>query len=430
MPVYKFTAPDGKTYRVNAPEGASEQEAFGVLQQQLAAGSQPPTPAPPPTPAGAAPGAAPGGVPDPAGMGVPPPTDAPPAPAPAAGGPPELLARVPPRVKYDPTEGMTDMQKFLAGAGQSFVSTGRGIRQLWNLGTGDTEELQRLLKEEEEARVRDDPLLSTGAGRTGQITGHITQALVPVGAGAKAATTAGKIGLNAALGAGLAGLAPTVEGESRAENMAWGGGLGAALPGLGQLVRATPLQAKAAIVRAIGRSITENPRVEAIRRGAGEQIDKLTRDLQVPLAPMKKELQRIRSSYGADLPRSVNQQLDQMVQYAQQGAKAKGKLLQEARTAILREADNATGIAKSGLEALRRTLDKGVDSALAASPRTVRDLLFGSRVAALRTARETYKTGKKPEFLRPYVRAAQRGTVEALMPRRSAAPKKKKDTEK
>src|SRR5258706_8786882 len=35
MPKFTFKAPDGKTYDVNGPEGATEAEAFGILQQQL-----------------------------------------------------------------------------------------------------------------------------------------------------------------------------------------------------------------------------------------------------------------------------------------------------------------------------------------------------------------------------------------------------------
>jgi hypothetical protein len=35
MPVFEFTGPDGQTYEVEGPEGATEQEAFGMLQQQL-----------------------------------------------------------------------------------------------------------------------------------------------------------------------------------------------------------------------------------------------------------------------------------------------------------------------------------------------------------------------------------------------------------
>ena len=47
MPTFKFTSPDGKRYSVDGPDGATEQEAFQMLQSQLGAGPQVPAPAKP-----------------------------------------------------------------------------------------------------------------------------------------------------------------------------------------------------------------------------------------------------------------------------------------------------------------------------------------------------------------------------------------------
>jgi hypothetical protein len=41
MPTYEFTAPDGKTYEVGAPEGATQAQAFEILQGQIAGGTAP-----------------------------------------------------------------------------------------------------------------------------------------------------------------------------------------------------------------------------------------------------------------------------------------------------------------------------------------------------------------------------------------------------
>lgn len=41
MPTFEFTAPDGKSYEVGAPEGATQAQAFEMLQGQLASGSAP-----------------------------------------------------------------------------------------------------------------------------------------------------------------------------------------------------------------------------------------------------------------------------------------------------------------------------------------------------------------------------------------------------
>lgn len=55
MPAFEFTSPEGKKYRIQGPEGATKEQAFGILQQQLA--SAPPAPV-----SGAA--AIPGATPD------------------------------------------------------------------------------------------------------------------------------------------------------------------------------------------------------------------------------------------------------------------------------------------------------------------------------------------------------------------------------
>jgi len=43
MPTFEFTAPDGKTYEVQGPDGATQEQAFSMLQSQIAAGSPPAT---------------------------------------------------------------------------------------------------------------------------------------------------------------------------------------------------------------------------------------------------------------------------------------------------------------------------------------------------------------------------------------------------
>jgi len=47
MPTFTFTSPEGKKYDVTGPEGATKEQAFGILQQQLGAGTAKATPASP-----------------------------------------------------------------------------------------------------------------------------------------------------------------------------------------------------------------------------------------------------------------------------------------------------------------------------------------------------------------------------------------------
>jgi len=42
MPTFSFTSPDGKSYTVDGPEGATEEQAFGILRQKIGAGSATP----------------------------------------------------------------------------------------------------------------------------------------------------------------------------------------------------------------------------------------------------------------------------------------------------------------------------------------------------------------------------------------------------
>lgn len=119
--------------------------------------------------------------------------------------------------QYDPTEGMSGTEKFLAGAGSAMVRGYRGGKQL--LGIGDQEALQREIDDQKKI---DAPLMKTGAGLAGGIVGGaapMLPAMLIPGVNTYAGATA--------LG-GLSGLAqPVASDESRASNAAFGavGGL-------------------------------------------------------------------------------------------------------------------------------------------------------------------------------------------------------------
>lgn len=120
----------------------------------------------------------------------------------------------------DPTEGMGGFDKFLSGLSKSVVDTGRGVAQIFD----DGKELQARI---DEAKRLDAPLLKTGAGMAGNLTGTLAQTapllLVP-----GANTVAGSM----ALGALQGGLQPTASDESTAGNIIAGGVLG----GAGQVI--------------------------------------------------------------------------------------------------------------------------------------------------------------------------------------------------
>lgn len=161
------------------------------------------------------------------------------------------LARQSP--KFDPTEGMSGSEKFLAGAGKAFTDIGRGVRQVFDASNAVTvtpelrqqdpegaeyieglkQDAQRLQQEINESRQLDAPLMKTGAGVAGNIVGNV----------AAAAPAAFVPGANTAVGAAAVGgvlgaLQPTAEGESRLANAALGAGAGVGGYGVGKAVGA------------------------------------------------------------------------------------------------------------------------------------------------------------------------------------------------
>lgn len=123
---------------------------------------------------------------------------------------------------YDPTEGVSGFDKFLAGAGKGFVDIGRGAGQ--RLGLVSEQDIAR-------SRALDAPLMATGAGLAGNIAGNVA-AFAPAAMVPGANTMAGA----AALGGITGALAPTAEGESVLGNAALGAGGGMAAQGLANTI--------------------------------------------------------------------------------------------------------------------------------------------------------------------------------------------------
>lgn len=421
MPVFEFEAPDGKVYEIEAPEGATQEQAFQVLQSQLSGMAAPPAGSTPAAPAGAVAGAPPG---PPAGTPVPGAAGAPPVAAPAVPGP---MARDPGRFQQAidqerqarsqaEIDSMGGYERFITGMGQSVASNARGARQIWNYLTNDQQDLNQIAQEEAAARVRDQPLLDTGLGRTGQITGHVLQAALPGGVAGKGATAlGGGVARYAAAeglaGAGMAALQPVIGDESRATNMAVGGAIGAALPVAGGIYKfgkdLSMAAARGLAPRGTARFIDDAAAMmksSRIRERAGKEISRIVEGQTVALKPMQQQLAQIRKQYGDDLPKAVNRQLDTLVSLAQvKGAKLRGEVLQEIRSAVGKEAAASKGLVQTGLQKFQRTLDQGMDAVL---PK--------AKAVRLREAREAYRTGVKPSSSTSGTRATTRGVIEAM----------------
>ena len=197
MPITRVRTPDGRIVRVKHPEGASKEEVIAFAQANHSA-----------------------------------------------------------KNKFDPTGSGLD--NLLAGVGKSFSETGAGIKQVGasvgnTLGLVSDDTVARLKAEERDRRERDAPLMDTMGGKLGLLGGYVAQgAVLPVGglsaaAGRAGLTGAARVLANPAIEAGIYGaaqsaLAPTVQGESRARNVALGGlaGTGStlAMQGAGRLLSA------------------------------------------------------------------------------------------------------------------------------------------------------------------------------------------------
>lgn len=175
MPIYTLQGPDGKTYRIEGPEGASAEQLAAVIQ---------------------------------------------------GGGKEQRAAaqREADRKLYDPTADMGTGQRLLAGVGKAFADVGRGAGQL--VGLVDRADVA-------ESRKRDAALMDTGAGLTGNILGNIA-ALAPTIFIPGANTLAG----SAAIGAGAGLLQPSESTGETVRNVAVGGALAPAAIAAGRGVQA------------------------------------------------------------------------------------------------------------------------------------------------------------------------------------------------
>lgn len=220
MPQYIVTSPDGKKFRITAPDGASQEDVLAYAQQQFSA-------QPKPSLAQSNPGEY-----DPSSQEY--------------------------QAKYGATSGMTWGDKFSAGVGKSLVDTGRGIMQLGAMAADavaprapsmsqlisgqDPSRSAEVQQEVDAAAQRDAALMNTGAGVTGNVLGQMAQFAIPGGYVARGGKLAARVARGAGFGAAVANTQPVTSDQSRLTNTAIGaagGGAGeAAAAGIGRLAAA------------------------------------------------------------------------------------------------------------------------------------------------------------------------------------------------
>lgn len=176
MPIYTLEGPDGKKYRIEGPEGATAEQLAAVIQggsskEQRAAAQ-----------------------------------------------------READRKNYDPTNGMSGTEKFLAGVGKAMTDVARGAGQM--VGLVDRAEVA-------ESRQRDAALMNTGAGIAGNVLGNVA-ALAPTAFIPGANTIAG----SAVIGAGAGLLQPSESTGETVRNVAIGGAIAPAAIMAGRAIQA------------------------------------------------------------------------------------------------------------------------------------------------------------------------------------------------
>lgn len=227
MPTFEFTSPDGKKYSVQGPAGATQEQAFAILQQQL-------------------------------------------------GGASEKQKRIDAQVAadrelYNPTKGMSGPEKFLAGVGKGMTDVARGVGQM--VGAVDREDVAA-------SRKNDAALMDTGAGFAGNLAGSVA-ALAPTVFIPGANTMAGA----ALIGAGTGLAQPSTSTKETLTNVGIGGAIGPAAIALGRGVKAAG--AGIGAVRDTFTSAGQNRIAQDILRASATNSDDAIRNLQTakPLVP-------------------------------------------------------------------------------------------------------------------------------------------------
>lgn len=156
----------------------------------------------------------------------------------------------------DPARHEGALTNFTAGFGKSFADTGRGVKQIGAqvadvvaprersiadlIAERDPSRAAAVTREIDEARRVDQPLMRTGAGTFGNVSGHVAQS-IPLAFVPGANTIKGSTAIGALMGA----TQPVGTGESRLTNTGTGALAGAAGPVIARTVGAGYRAAKA-----------------------------------------------------------------------------------------------------------------------------------------------------------------------------------------
>ena len=173
------------------------------------------------------------------------------------------------RARYNPTEGMSGTDRFLAGAGKAFTDIGRGIGQWTGLVSRD---------DVAESRKLDSALMDTTGGKVGNIVGNVA-ATLPLAFAPGANTLAGA----AAYGALTGAIAPSTSTQETLTNIGVGGavapaaivagrGVGAAYQGAKGLVEPLTKAGQERVAASTLRAFAQDPTKAAANLSAARPL--------------------------------------------------------------------------------------------------------------------------------------------------------------
>lgn len=356
---FRFKGPDGQTYKINAPDDATEEQAFEILQSQIDMRQ---------------------------------PEEAAPERQPFSDIGPVASMDATPRSVVESEQAAQEagpLKKAGKAALNTYARTGRGIRQAF---ATDPATISRLEDKENLRRMEEAPWETGVAGTLGGLAGSVGQMVGPaagvrgalkalphstrLGAVLKALTT------NAVPAAAYGVSQPVVGDEERSDNAMLYGATGAAGPAIGAAAKAAvpiatsiPLAgsyvasktAAGAAKSAVDRAGTEA--ASYAQKEAGKTIGKRMANVLVPTrdAAGKKPTEivttarRVLKDYPTSLPGDTRKVVEDIA--GRRGKPFTGEEVQEMWMRVFRAAQKEGGDASVGLEALGRALKESAKDA-------------------------------------------------------------------
>lgn len=257
MPTYKITSPDGRVFKVTAPEGATQEEVLSYAQSNYKQPQEAKTPE-------------------------------------------STLAEMDAQRPYTLNVAGLDTgvkipagaAHFLAGAGKGMTDLARGAGQMLGLSSP---------QDEAQARELDAPLMSSTGANVGRVAGQVAAAL-PVGLVPGANTYAGATAVGGLLGA----LQPVTQNESRGTNTAIGmaGGAGGRWIGdkaISMLRGRMPQASAQATGGASGATASANGTATVTGKGGGYNFGHVGEDSSAGLNVTRAEMARRGKEMGFQL---------------------------------------------------------------------------------------------------------------------------------